>query len=109
MEQVYRIEIPIQAVDETDTAALKRLETVLQKLFTSIKENKTAAESVFNVIERGADKAKSSTSQLEVAVEDATASYDDMGDAAQGAGVQQRQAADNKDEIEDCAKELSQL
>jgi len=111
VEQVYRIEIPIQAVDETDTAALKRLETVLQKLFTSIKENKTAAESVFNVIERGADKAKSSTSQLEVAVEDATASYDDMGDAAQGAGVQQRQAADTAEaateKLEDTVSEVS--
>ena len=111
MEQVYRIEIPIQAVDETDTAALKRLETVLQKLFTSIKENKTAAESVFSVIERGADKAKSSTSQLEAAVEDATASYDDMGDAAQGAGVQQRQAADTAEaateKLEDTVSEVS--
>lgn len=46
MEQVFRIEIPVEAVDKTDTAALQRLETVLQKIFTSMQRNKTEANDV---------------------------------------------------------------
>lgn len=57
MEQVFRIEIPVEAIDKTDTAAMARLQDALQKIFSSMKSNKDAAKEVFSAIEKGAEKA----------------------------------------------------
>lgn len=83
MEQVFRIEIPIEAVDETDTATLQRLETTLQKLFTAIKGNKNAADDVFDAIEKGALDAKTAINQTDGAFEGMTSELDDAADAAE--------------------------
>lgn len=93
MEQVFRIEIPVEAVDKTDTAALQRLETVLQKIFTSMQRNKTEANDVFNVIERGASEAKAAMKLVENAADSTADSYEEAADAATTAGNKQEQAA----------------
>jgi len=54
LEQVFRIEIPVEAVDNTDVAALQRLETTLTKLFNTMKNSKTGIDGVFDAIETGA-------------------------------------------------------
>lgn len=40
MEQIFRIEIPVEAIDKTDAAALQRLETALQKIINGMKQNR---------------------------------------------------------------------
>lgn len=95
MEQVFRIEIPVEAVDKTDTAALHQLESTLQKIFTAMKQNKTAASDVFDAIERSATEAKAAMNQVESATSKAADSYSEAASAATDAGNKQEQAASN--------------
>lgn len=95
MEQVFRIEIPVEAVDKTDTAALHQLESTLQKIFTAMKQNKTAASDVFDAIERSATEAKAAMNQVESATSKAADSYSEAASAATDAGNKQKQAASN--------------
>lgn len=97
MEQVYRIEIPIEAVDKTDTAALQRLETVLQKIFTSMKETKSESGDMFDHIARGAAEAKVAMQQMEAAAEKSAESSADAVDSA----------ADSVDDLVDTADEAA--
>ena len=99
MEQVYRIEIPIEAVDKTDTAALQRLETVLQKIFTSMKETKSESGDMFDHIARGAAEAKVAMQQMEAAAEKSAESSADAVDSA----------ADSVDALVDTADEACVL
>lgn len=74
MEQVYRIEIPVEVVDKTDSAALQRLESALQKVFTSLKQDaKKVEDSADGVVE----------------------AFDDAATAAKGAGQKSGSAFDN--------------
>ena len=93
MEQVFRIEIPVEAVDKTDTAALQHLESVLQKIFTSMQKNKTTAEEVFDAIEQGASEARTAMKQAATAADDTANSYEAIADAAEDAGDEQANAA----------------
>lgn len=94
MEQVFRIEIPVEAVDKTDTAALQHLESVLQKIFASMKQNKTTANEVFDAIEQGASEARTAMQQTSAAAQNTAESYEQVGDAASDAGNEQSQASD---------------
>lgn len=93
MEQVFRIEIPVEAVDKTDTAALQHLESVLQKIFTSMQKNKTTAGEVFDAIEQGASEARAAMNQSATAANEAADSYEAVADAADEAGSEQVDAA----------------
>lgn len=109
MEQVFRIEIPVEAVDNTDVAALQRLETTLTKLFNTMKNSKTGIEGVFDAIETGAVDAKTAMKKVETAFDgvadglddaadaagDVSDAYDDAADAAQGAGRRSGSAFDS--------------
>lgn len=108
MEQVFRIEIPVEAVDNTDTAALQRLETTLTKLFNTMKNNKAGIDGVFDAIETGAVDAKTAMKKVETAFDgvadgldeaadaagDVSDAYDDAAEAAQGAGRRSGSAFD---------------
>lgn len=108
MEQIFRIEIPVEAVDNTDGAALQRLETTLNKIGESVKNSKRDIEGVFEAIESGASEAKTSMKAVETAFDGATDgleeaanaagdvenAYEDAGDAAQGAGRKSGSAFD---------------
>ena len=93
MEQVFRIEIPVEAVDKTDKAALQQLESTLQKIFSALKENKSASADVFSAIEQGASEARSSLDQAAEAAKRTASSYEDISDSASEAGNEQEQAA----------------
>lgn len=109
MEQVFRIEIPVEAVDNTDVAALQRLETTLTKLFNTMKNSKTGIDGVFDAIETGAVDAKTAMKKMETAFDgvadgldeaadaagDVSDAYDDAADAAQGAGRRSGSAFDS--------------
>lgn len=109
MEQVFRIEIPVEAVDNTDVAALQRLETTLTKLFNTMKNSKTGIDGVFDAIETGAVDAKTAMKKVETAFDgvadgldeaadaagDVSDAYDDAADAAQGAGRRSGSAFDS--------------
>ena len=101
MEQVFRIEIPVEAVDETDTAALQRLEVTLQKLFTAMKNNKSTVSDVFDAIENGAVDAKNAIRQTESTFSGMAGDLDDTADSA-GA------AADALDDAASSAKSAGQ-
>lgn len=101
MEQVFRIEIPVEAVDETDTAALQRLEVTLQKLFTAMKNNKSTVGDVFDAIENGAVDAKNAIRQTESTFSGMAGDLDDTADSA-GA------AADALDDAASSAKSAGQ-
>ncbi len=111
MEQVFRIEIPVEAVDKTDTSALQQLESTLQKLFAAMKQNKATAGEVFDALERSASEAKASVKQVETATEQAASSYEQAGAAAADAGDQQKQAASGAEnaaeKLEDTVSEVS--
>ena len=109
MEQVFRIESPVEAVDNTDVAALQRLETTLTKLFNTMKNSKTGIDGVFDAIETGAVDAKTAMKKVETAFDgvadgldeaadaagDVSDAYDDAADAAQGAGRRSGSAFDS--------------
>lgn len=109
MEQVFRIEIPVEAVDNTDVAALQRLETTLTKLFNTMKNNKAGIDGVFDAIETGAVDAKTAMKKVETAFDgvadglddaadaagDVSDAYDDAAEAAQGAGRRSGSAFDS--------------
>lgn len=109
MEQVFRIEIPVEAVDNTDVAALQRLETTLTKLFNTMKNNKAGIDGVFDAIETGAVDAKTAMKKVETAFDgvadglddaadaagDVSDAYDDATEAAQGAGRRSGSAFDS--------------
>ena len=67
MEQIFRIEIPVEAIDKTDAAALQRLETALQKIINGMKQNRTAATEAFDAIDRAAASTASSLQRVESA------------------------------------------
>lgn len=79
MEQIFRIEIPVEAIDKTDAAALQRLETALQKIINGMKQNRTAATEAFDAIDRAAASTASSLQRVESANADVADSYDDVG------------------------------
>ena len=93
MEQIFRIEIPVEAIDKTDAAALQRLETALQKIINGMKQNRTAATEAFDAIDRAAASTASSLQRVESANADVADSYDDVGSAASDAGSDQTAAA----------------
>ena len=92
MEQIFRIEIPVEAIDKTDAAALQRLETALQKIINGMKQNRTAATEAFDAIDRAAASTASSLQRVESANADVADSYDDVGSAASDAGSDQTSA-----------------
>ena len=47
MEQIFRIEIPVEAVDKTDKGMLERLEANILKIIETAKKNKDAVPEVF--------------------------------------------------------------
>lgn len=93
MEQVFRIEIPIEAVDKTDASALRQLESTLQKIFSAMQKNKASASDVFDAMEKGANEARSAMQKTAKAAEDAADSYDSIAEAAGDAGDEQANAA----------------
>ena len=93
MEQVFRIEIPVEVIDKTDAASLQRLETALQKISTGMKQNKAAATEAFGAIDRAAADAATSMDKVGSANAKAADSYDDVGSAASEAGSEQSAAA----------------
>ncbi|MEG1812840.1 MAG: phage tail tape measure protein [Clostridia bacterium] len=93
MEQVFRIEIPVEAVDKTDTAALKQLESTLQKIFASMKQNKGTVKDVFDAFEQGASEAKHALNDVANASEKTQTTFNKAASAATSAGNQQQQAA----------------
>ena len=82
MEQVFRIEIPVEAVDNTDVAALQRLETTLTKLFNTMKNSKTGIDGVFDAIETGAVDAKTAMKKVETAFDGVADGLDEAAGAA---------------------------
>lgn len=64
MEEVFRIEIPVEAIDKTDAAAMTRLQDALQRMFNAMKGSKSAAQDMFSVIERGAEKAGNAADEV---------------------------------------------
>lgn len=93
MEQIFRIEIPVEAVDRTDAAALQQLEAALQKLFNGMKQNRAAATDVFNAIERAAAGTADSVGRVGDANSRVADSYGEVGSAASDAGSDQTAAA----------------
>ena len=112
MEQVFRIEIPVEAIDKTDTAALQRLEKTLQKVFESMKENKTAAEDAFDAIESAASGATGKLERIASANEQVAESYESIGDKADEAGDEQKSSAtaaqDAADKLEDAVGDVAE-
>lgn len=95
MEQVFRIEIPVEVIDKTDAASLQRLETALQRISIGIKQNKAAATEAFSAIDRAAADAATSMDKVGSAASDAASeagsannkledSVSDVGDAYEG-------------------------
>ena len=100
MADVYRIEIPIEAINATDASAVRALETALQRITNTANKGKHAVQEEMNSINAGASGAASalnsmdasfgraaqSTEQLGDSAEDASDSLEDMGSAGQEAG-----------------------
>ena len=95
MEQVFRIEIPVEVIDKTDAASLQRLETALQRISIGIKQNKAAATEAFSAIDRAAADAATSMDKVGSAASDTASeagsannkledSVSDVGDAYEG-------------------------
>lgn len=93
MEQIYRIEIPVEVVDKSDQASLQRLEAALQRVFNVVRQNKTVSDDAFSAIKDGMDKVKTGAKGAASAAEAVSESIGEAGSAATEAGADQVQAA----------------
>ncbi len=96
MEQVYRIEIPLEVINKMDPSTIRAAETVLQHIFKDAKNGKAAVQEMMNVITKGVSEARSSMQQTasaaqksaqavdetEKSVQNTTDAMNDLGDAA---------------------------
>lgn len=111
MDQIFRIEIPIETVDKTNTASLKNLESALEKVFNAIKEGKSSAQGAFDAIQQSASQTKTALSGVGDAAAKAAEGFDESGEAASQAASEQTQAASkaesSADKLEDSVEGVS--
>lgn len=83
MEQVFRIEIPIDVKQNADTASIQQLEAALQKVFTTMKSNQGAMKETFQAVEHGAQSAESAIKQAANGSEQLTDSLQNVSETAE--------------------------
>lgn len=93
MDQVYRIEIPIEAINETDASALRSLETALQRIFTQANKSKSAAQDAMDSISSSASGAASSMKTLDGTLDKTAQGFEKTADSAEDVGTAGEQAA----------------
>ena len=101
MADTYRIEIPVEVVNATNTGNLEKLETILQKIFSALQKNTSAAKNMSDAVAGSADRAGSAMEQAAESAEDAAHGYEKAGDAAQKSGQEQTSAAENAEQATD--------
>jgi TP901 family phage tail tape measure protein len=92
MEQIFRIEIPVEAIDKTDNASLRQLESTLQKMFTLFAESKSKSKDTFSAVDKGAKEAADSIEKVSAAAKDTTQSFEKIEHAADGAASAQSES-----------------
>lgn len=93
MDQVYRIEIPVEAIDATDTAALRNLEATLQRIFTTATSGKGNISGAINSANAAASTATATLKNMETAIKSASDGFNDAGSSAQDMGNEAKSAA----------------
>lgn len=86
MEQVFRIEIPIEAHDNTDMGSMQRLEALLAKIYTSIERNTKSTSQFLNALTHGSSQAQSSLQGVEQAEQSAANASENLGDSVEDVG-----------------------
>ncbi len=94
MEQVFRIEIPVEATDKTDTGVMKALEATLSRIFTSINQDKKAIGDALNTVEKGAMEANAAVEKMNATTAQAANEISALGKEAAASGAKQEQAAE---------------
>ena len=105
MEQVFRIEIPVEVRSNADLGQMKQIEAVLKAAEQEARKLASSANSAFNSISSGASSAASSMQQIENAAQQSANSMEQIGDSADEVGDAADDAADSMDEIGDAARE----
>ncbi len=95
MDQVYRIEIPVEAIDATDAAALRALEATLQRIFTTAKSGKGDISGAIQAANSAATAAIPSLKNVENATKTVSEGFSDAGSSAQDMGNDAKTAASN--------------
>lgn len=101
MEQVFRIEIPVEVINKADQGEIKKLEEALMGVLTTANKTKKAASDAMKKMESGAKEAASSLKQAGKSAEEAGDGFEEMGDAAED-------AADSVDDVSDATKSIDQ-
>ena len=105
MEQVFRIEIPVEVKSNADLGQMKQIEAVLKAAEQEARKLASSANSAFNNISSGASSAASSMQQIENAAQQSANSMEQIGDSADEVGDAADDAADSMEEIGDAARE----
>lgn len=98
MEQVFRIEIPVEVTSNADLGKLKQIEAVLMKADQEARKLASSASSAFSQIASGASNAASSMQQMDSA---ASKSSDAMEEVSESADKIEDSAGDAADSVED--------
>lgn len=104
MEQVFRIEIPVEVTSNADLGKLKQVEAILTKADQEARKLASAADSAFSRIASGASNAASSMEQMDNAADKSSDAMENVGESADKIQDSAEDAADSVEEIGDAAE-----
>lgn len=104
MEQVFRIEIPVEVTSNADLGKLKQIEAVLMKADQEARKLASAADSAFSRIASGASNAAASMQQMDAAADKSSDAMENVGESADKVQDSAEDAADSVEEIGDAAE-----
>lgn len=105
MEQVFRIEIPVEVTSKSDLGKVQQIQAILEKADQEARKLASSADSAFNRISSGASSAASAMDQVNSAAQKSSDAMDKVGEATDEMGENAEEAADSMDEIGDAAKD----
>jgi len=105
MEQVFRIEIPVEVTSKSDLGKVQQIQAILEKADQEARKLASSADSAFNKISSGASSAASAMDQVNSAAQKSSDAMDKVSEATDEVGENAEDAADSMDEIGDAAKD----
>jgi len=105
MEQVFRIEIPVEVKSNADLGKMKQIEAVLKQAEQEARKLASSADTAFNRLSSGASNAASAMQQVDNAAKQSANAMEEVGNSADEVGDAAEDAADSMEEVGDAAKE----
>ena len=86
MEQVFRIEIPVEVKSNADLGKMKQIEAVLKQAEQEARKLASSADTAFNRLSSGASNAASAMQQVDNAAKQSANAMEEVGSSADEVG-----------------------